>query len=167
MSRKVSLLIAGLVALTAATQAAAQSANGSIQATAFVYRPLAVASGADLQFGDVFPGVDKTVGVTDAGAGRLDITGQTSAPVSMTFALPAVLSDGGNTLPIGSWTGHWNTASAPTGGTDFTPSGASTNAALSADVIGALYVFIGAQVQPAAAQAAGSYSGTVSVTVVY
>lgn len=156
--------LAAVLLLGAATLEA-QSQTGSITASAVVQQPINVSGAANLDFGNVFPGVTKTVAVTDAGAGRFDVSGANSAPVFMSFVLPANLTAGANTLPIGTWTGHHNTSNAPTGGTNFTPSAGLTNATLSAT--GALYVFVGAEVTPAANQAAGNYSGTVQMTVTY
>jgi hypothetical protein len=112
----------------------------------------------------VFPGVAKTVLVTDATAGRWDVAGAASTPVSLNFTLPANLSSGANLMPIATWTGNHNTTAAPTG-TGFTPSGTPTAATLSAT--GALFVYIGATVSPLANQAAGVYTAPVTLTVLY
>jgi len=152
---------------TTAVGIEAQTNSASIQATATVQQPINVTGAADLAFGNVFPGVNATVAVTAGGAGRWNVTGQAVAPVQLTFGLPATLSDGGsNTLPIATFTGHWNnTAASPSGGTNFTPSAAPTSSTLGA--AGELYVYIGATVSPATNQAAGVYSGSLSMTVVY
>ncbi len=162
---RVTLAALALIAL-AATSAQSQTNNASIQATASVQTPINVVGDANLVFGNVFPGLAKTIAVTDAGAGHFSATGQATANVDLTFSLPGTLSDGsGNTMPIGTWTGHHNNANLATGGTDFTPSGTPTSTQLSGS--GQKYVFIGATVSPATNQAAGSYSGQVSMTVVY
>lgn len=165
--RSFTKFFAGLVAValvgTATVQAQSQTAG--VNATATVQQPIDVIGAVDLGFGNVFPGVAKTVAVTDATAGRFDVTGQGSAPVLMSFVLPANLTSGANNLPIGSWTGHHNTSNAPSGGTNFTPSAGTTNSTFSAG--GSLFVFVGATVTPATNQAAGAYSGTVQLTVTY
>jgi len=165
MMRTASKLSMALAALTLIGfgSVAAQN-NASITVSAQVQTPITVTAANNLDFGNVFPGVNKTVLVTDAAAGRFNVTGQASAPVSMTFVLPANLISGGNTLPIGNWTGNYNTVAAPTG-TNFTPSAAATAATLSGT--GALFVYVGAQVTPAVGQPAGNYTGTVQMTVVY
>jgi hypothetical protein len=151
--------------LLAITSVAAQAQNNaSITATAAVQKPITVTAGSNLAFGNVFPGVSSTVAVTGASAGTFTVAGQGSAAVSMTFVLPTNLTSGANNLPIGTWTGNWNTTNAPTG-TNFTPSTSGTAATLSA--AGNMYVFLGATVTPAVNQVAGSYTGTVSMTVVY
>jgi spore coat protein U-like protein len=162
---KLSLTVLALVAFGAGA-AQAQSNNASITATASVQTPINVTGAQQLNFGNVFPGVNKTVAATDlANAGRFDVTGQASTPVTMSFTLPATLSSAGNTLPIGTYTGIRADNSAQTiGVAAFTP-GASNAATLSG--AGALFVWVGAQVQPATNQAAGTYTGTITLTVVY
>ena len=164
--RNITKVVVGLAAVAALTTASAeaQSQTGSVSALANVQQPINVTGVVDLDFGNVFPGVNKTVAVTDATAGRFDVTGQASTPVLISFVLPANLTGPGN-LPIGSWTGHHNTANSPAGGSNFTPSAATTNSTLSGT--GALFVFVGASVTPATNQAAGAYSGTVQMTVTY
>ena len=158
--------MAGLVLTLASTVAAvAQTNSATIQATALVQQPINVTGARDLAFGNVFPGVNKAIPVTDPNSGRWDVVGQANANVQLTFTLPATLSDGTNTMPIASYAAHHNTSNSPSGGTSFTPSGAPTNAVLSGT--GALWVFIGATVSPATNQPAGSYSGSLSMTVVY
>jgi hypothetical protein len=85
--------------------------------------------------------------------------------VTLSFTLPTNLTSGGNNLPIGSWTGGWNTSATPAGATTFTPSAAGSNTAVTAGT--ALTVYVGGTVSPAAAQAAGAYSGDVTLSVVY
>ena len=156
------VLAAGLSvgAVTAEAQTSA-----TIQATATVLSALTVAAGQNLDFGNVTPGVNKTVGIAAAGAGRFDITKAATSGVTLSFTLPTDLVSGGNNLPIGSWTGGWNTSATPAGATTFTPSAAGTNTAVTAGT--ALTVYVGATVSPAAAQAGGTYTGDVTLSVVY
>ena len=149
--------------LIAASNASAQSAN--INVTANVFQAIAVSGTAGLDFGSVFPGVNKTVAVGDATSGRFSATGQASANVNMTFTLPGNLTSGVNNLPIGSWTGCRDADATPAGCTSFTPSAAATAAAFSA--AGELFVFIGATVSPAGNQAAGSYTAVATLTLAY
>jgi spore coat protein U-like protein len=152
-----------LAVLTAPAESQTQTAT--INATATVMQPINVIGAVNLAFGNVFPGVARTVAVNVAGAGRFDVTGQASAPVFVSFILPTNLTAGVNNLPIGSWTGHHNTVNNPSTGSNFTPSGALTTATFSG--AGQLFVFIGATVTPAPTQAAGVYSGTIQMTVMY
>jgi Mat/Ecp fimbriae major subunit len=159
---RVSAVVAAFLSL-GAMPAVAQSAN--INAIANVFQAITVTGANTLDFGNVFPGVAKTIGVAAATAGRFDLTGQGSAPVQLTFTLPTNLTSGANSLPIGTWTGCTNPTNSTTGCTTFTPSGTATNSAFSAG--GALFVFVGGTVTPAAAQAAGSYTGTITLTANY
>ena len=164
MSRFIqSLAVAALVA-GLASSAAAQSNSGSITATAVVQQPINVNGAVNLQFGNVFPGVNKAVLLTDAGAGRFDVTGQASTPVNLAFtALPTNLANGGTNLPV-AFTSGYNTSNSAAGATTFAP-GSGTSTSLSGT--GALYVFLGGTVTPAVNQAAGTYTGTVTLQVTY
>lgn len=157
--------VAAALSLLAPLSAQAQTQSASIQATATVMQPINVVGAVNLAFGNVFPGVAKSIAVNAAGAGRFDVTGQASAPVLISFVLPTNLTSGGNNLPIGTWTGHRNTVNNPTTGTNFTPSAATTAATFSGT--GQLFVFVGATVTPATNQAAGNYAGSIQMTVTY
>lgn len=141
----------------------AQSA--SITATANVFRPITISGARNLDFANVFPGVNKTVAIAAATSGRFDIVAEASQAVTLTFALPSTLANGANSLVIGSWTGCWNGTNSTSGCTTFTPSGTASNATVGGATN--LYVFVGATVSPTAAQIAGAYTGTVSLTVAY
>jgi len=157
---KLSLAVLALT-LVGASVAQAQSAN--ISATATVLTPLTLTGTANLAFGNVFPGINKTVAAADATSGRFTIAGNAGSQVSMTFTLPANLTGAGS-LAIGSWTGERNTTNT-TGGTTFTPSASAELQTLSGT--GNAYLFIGATVTPTVAQPAGAYTGTVTLNVVY
>ncbi len=160
---KLSLVVAALVLTGTAVQA--QTNNASITATANVQTPINVLGAQQLSFGNVFPGVNKTIAATDlTNAGRFDVTGQASSPVTISFTLPATLGSAGNTMPIVSYTGVHAQNNAQTGGTAFSPA---AGASPSLNASGALWVWVGAQVQPATNQAAGVYTGSITMTVVY
>lgn len=158
---RVSVTVAALFSL--ATAAQAQSAN--INATAVVYQAMTVTGARALDFGNVFPGVAKSIAVAAATSGRFDLTGQASANVNLTFTLPTDLTSGANNLPIGTWTGCHAATNNTTGCTTFTPSGSATASAFSGT--GALFVWVGGTVTPAANQPAGTYNGTVTLTAAY
>jgi hypothetical protein len=163
MRTTAALLVVAMSGMTAA----AQSNSGSITATAVVQSPLSVTPVNDLDFGAVFPGVNKTVAVTDAAAGRLDVVGAASTLVNISFtALPTNLTNGGNNLPIGTYTGLVNTGATCTSasGTAFTPS-SGTSATLNGS--GGLCVFVGATVSPPGNIVAGNYTGTITMQVLY
>lgn len=159
---KVSAVVVAFMSLNAAA-ASAQSAN--INATATVFQAITVTGARDLDFGNVFPGVAKTVVVSDATSGRFDLTGQSSGNVNVSFTLPANLTSGANNMPIGTWTGCTNGTNTTTGCTSFTPSAGATASAFSG--AGALFVWVGGTVSPAANQAAGAYTGVVTLTAAY
>lgn len=157
-----SALVAAGLTVGAATAEAQTSAG--IQATATVLSALTVTAGNDLVFGNVTPGVNKTIAITDGGAGTFNVSKSAASGVTLSFTLPTNLTSGTDLLPINSWTGGWNTSATPAGATTFTPSAAGTN---TTDAATALTVFVGATVSPVAAQAAGNYSGTVTMSAVY
>lgn len=152
-------LLAGLAPL-----AAAQSNTGSITATAQLQQPISVTGAVNLSFGNVFPGVPATVALTDAGAGRYDVLGQASTPVTLTFTvLPVNLTSGANNLPVSFTAGH-NTTNSAAGATAFAPAG---GASTSLSGTGQLFVFLGGTVTPAVNQVAGTYTGTITLQVTY
>ncbi len=167
-SIKVSAALVAFLSLSAASVQAQVNSN-SISATADVQTPINVIAGNTLDFGPVLPGVAKTVVVTDATsgtaqAGSFHVQGLSNANVNLTFTLPTNLVNGGNNLPIGSWTGEETTAATPSA-SNFTPS--ATPTATTIGGAGDLYVFLGGTVSPASNQPAGVYTGTVAMTVDY
>lgn len=167
-ARPAAAVLKGLFALSAfvALPAAARAQNSaSASVTADVQQPLAVTKTNDLAFGSVFPGLTKSVAVTDASAAAFTVQGQAGASVNLAFSTPTILTSGGSSLTIGTWSARRNSTNSSAAGTDFTPSATATSAALSGS--GFLYVFVGATVQPTTGQTAGSYSGTLTMTVVY
>jgi len=139
--------------------------SATIQATANVLSAVTVTAANGLQFGNVTPGVNKTVAISDAGAGRFDVTKAAGEGITLSFTLPTDLTSGANNLPIGSWAGGWNTSATPAGATAFTPDAAGTNTTATAGTT--ISVYVGATVSPIAAQPAGLYTGDVTMSVVY
>lgn len=163
--RRATILSAAVAAGLSLGAAALEAQNSAtIEATANVLSAVTVTDVNDLVFGNVTPGVPKTIAITDAGAGLFTITKADGTGVTLSFSLPANLTSGANSLPIGSWTGGWHTSNAPGSATAFTPSAAGTNTGAA----GAnLWVYVGATVTPAAGQIAGPYTGDVTMSVVY
>jgi uncharacterized protein DUF4402 len=153
------------VALAGASVAQAQ-VSGSIAANATVQTPLTVTGVTALEFGNVFPGVNKTVDAISGGAsaGRFDVSGQGSAQVTIDFILPTNLVNGGNNLAIGSWTAARNGTNTQGSATTFSPAGTETT---NLDAAGTLFVWLGGQVSPTAAQVSGLYTANVTMTVAY
>jgi hypothetical protein len=163
--RTATVLSAALAASLSFGAASLQAQNATIQATATVLSAITV-TGTDLAFGSVTPGVNKTIAITDAGAGVFTVTKAAATSVALTFTLPAILTGpAAATMPIGSWTGGWNnTANNAAGATTFTPSAVPTTVPSG----GAnLWVWVGGTVSPAGAQTAGGYTGSVSMQVIY
>jgi hypothetical protein len=150
------------MALTAST---ARAQNANIQALANVYAAIVVTAGNDLDFGNVFPGVPKTVATGDASAGTFSATGEANGPINLTFTLPAQLTSGGDNMPINAWTGCHDSDNTHAGCTAFVPSGAPTGASFSG--AGQIWLWIGATVTPAANQAAGAYTATITLQIDY
>lgn len=158
---------AALLVISGFAVSNAQAQSASISALALVLAPVTVSGARDLDFGSVFPSVNKTIGVTAATSGRWDATGTPLANVNISFTLPGTLVSGGNNLTINSWTGCWNPTAnnASVACTAFTPSGSAT--AVNFGAAGNLWVFAGATVVPTAGQAPGSYSASVQMTLAY
>lgn len=163
--RKPLMVALAVAALALPTGMEAQSNQGTITASATVQTPLNVTNLQNLAFGNVLPGVNKTVLPGDAAAGQLQITGQDAKEVSVDFGtLPTALADGGNSLPInfGSGSAGWGVFPGTVDGT-FDPASGTSQVLLASS----LYVFLGGTVQPPASQPAGIYSADVTVTVNY
>jgi hypothetical protein len=160
-------VFSALTAMTLSLGAASlQAQSATIQATATVLSAITVAATSPVAFGNVTPGVNKTVAITDAGAGLFSVTKAAATSVALTFTLPATLAGpAASTMPIGTWTAGWNnTANNAAGATGFTPSAAATTVPSGG---ASLWVWVGGTVSPAAAQTAGAYTGNVSIQVVY
>lgn len=151
-----------------ASPAAAQTtASASIQAIAFVQgvAPITAAGVNDLNFGTVFSGA--TTGLTNvaAQAGRFDITGEPTANVSVSFALPLTLAGAGGTIPIAfANTDGLEWGPFPAAFTTFDPNVPRLTALNGS---GVLTIGIRGTVSPPAATTTGSYTGTITLTVSY
>jgi len=169
--RTIALLASGAACVAAAAlPAAAQGNTATMNITATVYQPITVTKVRDLAFGNVFPGVTKTVPVTDGtNAGKVTVAGQKQANVQVRISVPASLTGPGSAIPV-TWSGYVNTADdASSGGTllAITSGTFTTTTSLSAGTTGQLYLFIAGSITPDAQQAAGAYSATLSVDVTY
>lgn len=157
------LTVAFLTALGTPGAVSAQSAL--LAASATIVTPLVVAGTAPLAFGVVFQGVAKTIRYNDATSGRLSLSGFGTSQVALTFTLPTTLSNGVATMPINNFRVRVNATNTAAGATRITvTSGVPVTRNL---VGGSLYVFIGGRVQPAAAQAGGSYSAPIVLAAAY
>ena len=157
-----------VAAFATAGMAVAQSAD--IQVKANVYQALTISGARNLDFGDVFPGVDKAIALTDLTSGRFDVTGQAGSIISLTFTLPNggnYITSGANQLPMNSWTACWDLDNAPAAGcTAFDPLVGTSAAAFGAGNNN-MFIFLAATVAPASNQASGAYDGTARLTIAY
>ena len=159
------LLLAAAASLLFLPMAVSAQANDQIDVTATVLTPLTVLGTADLDFGNVIPGLNTTILPGDVGGGVFAIGGSGTLEVQLDFGtLPTNLVDGGNTLPIsfGPSAAGYNTAATP-GILTFDPA-TTMDAPLAS---GAMTVYVGGTVAPAASQPQGVYTGTLQLTVSY
>lgn len=151
----------------AAPAAAQTSATASIIATAFVsgVAPLTASGVNNLNFGTVAAGATKTPSSLASDAGRFNITGEPSAPVTVSFVLPTVLTGTASTIPISfSATDGLNWTSFPATFVAFNPNAAFLTAL---DGLGNLVIGISGTVAPPVGTTTGTYTGTVTLTVTY
>jgi hypothetical protein len=157
-------MLAVAVAIPCATSAlTAQSAT--VASTATVVTPLIVAGLAPLNFGVVVQGVNKTIPFNDAASGRMSVSGFGNSQVSLTFTLPTTLRSGSNAMPVNAYRVRVNGTNVTAGATRVVvTSGVPVNRNL---VSGSLFLFIGGRVQPAAAQAGGTYTAPIVLAAAY
>jgi hypothetical protein len=121
----------------------------------------------DLSFGTILTGTSTTVAPTSPGAAMWKIHGILSVSGGITFTLPSTLTiqGGSTTLPISfsSTSAIYNVGSSnPATGTTFNPA---TGKALVVSVLSDIYIWLGATANPPLNQKAGTYQGTVVLTV--
>jgi hypothetical protein len=150
--------------LLAVTVAAAAGARGA-EAQG---RPLSLSGTNQLTFASVFPGVPEFVSRTDAvNAGAFQVRGQNTAEVAFTFTLPAALTAAGGKslrLQFGANDGGWNTQNDLATAKAFDPRVTLT---VRTSQQGRLFLWLGGTALPSATQAAGSYTGTVTLSAAY
>ena len=121
-----------------------------------------------LAFGTVFPGVRRSVRRTDpVNSGQFDIRAARSAQLQLIFSLPAVMTGpGGTTMPLrfrGNDAG-FSVRRSVNNQVAFDPRRPFT---ARLDRRGRAAVFLGGQARPRTSQRAGTYTGTVTLTVIY
>lgn len=169
LSRRIAMALAGLAGIGALAldsgHASAASDTGTANAT--ILAPITITANLTLEFGQIVSGTGASVvRISTAGARSLvsgdaalsggtfraatfDVTGEPSTTYAIT--LPggsATLTSGANTMTVDTWTSN----PTPTG----TLSGGGTET-----------ISVGADLNVGATQAAGSYTGTYTVTVAY
>ena len=141
-----------------------QSAQATV--TAKVRLALSVQKTQDLDLGFVIKGTTKTVLSSDAAAAAFTVTGDVSAPVTVTVGFPVNLISGSNNLTFTGQIPMYSTSNLQSGAssTGFTLTGGT---ATTDGTSGNLYLWMGGGVSPLANQATGDYTGTINVSVIY
>jgi hypothetical protein len=155
-----------LAILVGAAAPAVRAQSASFVTVATVPPAMTVTGLRNLSFGNVLPGVPRTVAATAATSGRFQIDGIGGANVRLTFFLPANLQNGPNNLPIGSWTGCRDFNTTVGGCIAFTPTGG-PGTSIVLHPSGNLFLWVGGTVSPSGTQAAGLYSGTITLVASY
>lgn len=129
-------------------------------------RPLTISGVRGLTFGAVFPGVARVISRTDAAnSGQFNFRGPNRRFVSLTVTLPSAMTGpGGAQLPLtfGANDAGYSVSQAIGSQVAFDPKQPFT-ARLANNGRGA--VFLGGTARPAVNQRAGSYTGTIILTV--
>jgi len=152
------LLVVALLMVVAVASFAQVSAN----ITANVNAVVTVTRTADLALGNVNQGATATIASVAGGAAAFTVVGAASAATSCTFAFPTDLLNGAITMPFTGQTPRYNTVAVQGTSTLF---GALTGGSANTSAGGQLWLWVGGSVTAAPTQAAGSYTGTLTVTV--
>ena len=171
--KRAALVVAALCVLTV-SRANAQSPAGAVTADAVVVNGgMTITTLRDLAFGTVIKGVATTVLPTAPSAGAFQVTGSANAFATISFTLPAVLTNiqalPGSTMPItfSGTSARWNRANNnPAAGTAFDPATGATGR-FGPPPNPNLYIWLGGTVNPAPTAKPGIYQGTVIVSLAY
>lgn len=161
------LAAAALVAMTPAFA----SAQTALSVSVTVNTALSVSVAQALLFGTLTPGGTRTISASDeTNAGIYDITGTPSASVNLSVTFPTCLKAAAGACAasdpaIDNNTSHWASAMASVH-TALVGAGTLTGTG-TIGTAGHLFVFVGSRVTIPAAAAAGTYSGTVTLTANY
>ncbi len=131
-------------------------------------KPISVTAVQNLSFGSVFPGVPVHILRTNAtSSGQYNIRGNKNAGIQVTFTLPSTMAGPlGATMPISFNSTDGGYSNPQNIGTQvpFDPRAPYTTAL---DKNGDAIVYLGSTASPAVNQRAGSYTATITMTVVY
>jgi spore coat protein U-like protein len=153
------LLVVVLLMVVAMASYAQVSAN----VTANVNAVVTVTRLTDLALGNVNQGATATVLSNVGAAASFSVVGAANAPTTCTFAFPANLVDvSANTMPFTGQIPRYNVVAGAGASTAF---GALAGGTTNSSVGGQLWLYVGGGVTAAALQPAGSYTGTLTVTV--
>jgi spore coat protein U-like protein len=157
----VAILICAISALSFAG-----TASTSANVTANVTAAVTVNNTLPMAFGNVTLGTSPSVLSNSAAAAAFTISGAANTATGVTIVYPATLVSGANSMVFtSSVLPRTNTvAAAATAVTTYSTDASDIVGALTSGT-GALFLYVGGQIAVDAAQAAGSYSGTITVTV--
>lgn len=129
--------------------------------TANVTAVLTITKTADLNLGNVPQGSTVTITSLQAGAATFTIQGAASAATTVTVTTPANLTFGVNNLPFTAQIPRYNTVNTQATSTAFAGTGGGSATTSGS---GQLFLWVGGSVTAGASQAAGSYSGVITVS---
>jgi hypothetical protein len=143
-----------------------QTQTYTISVTSTVIAPLAFGTQRNLEFGNVNKNASKHILPTDITSGKWEITGQANKNIQIDFTLPATLSSSGNTLGLsfdGTDAGYTENPDG-TSQVNYSPV---QRISPTIGSTGKMYVFIGGTVTAPSNQAAGSYTGSITISIQY
>ncbi len=121
----------------------------------------------DLSFGTILPGISQTVLPTAATAAQWQYKQLLTLALNATLSLPTSLTrvGGGGSLPISfcNTCAIYRLTNNPVGGTVFNPNVPLYN--LNITLLATMYFWLGGTVTPSVTQPAGSYTGTITITL--
>ncbi len=144
--------------------------------------PITVTKNNDLDFGTVFVDISAgapptTATVPDVDAARFTVTGQSGAAVTVSFTLPAVLTEtvgGTETISISFatddgllWGGAGSFPGTGTPASTFNPNSPATGAGFTLNGTGTLIVGLNGTITADATTVSGDYAGEAIITVEY
>jgi hypothetical protein len=172
ISKIMAALILCLVWLSVPWQVSQAQEIATIQARAVVLPSMSIVGTHDLDFGDVIPGVNKSIDKTEAGsAGEWVIIGIPKADINVGFILPDSLKeiDGTDVLPVEFKIADASYNDSTKGGQQL-PAGILNPHQVNTTQIGqngTLSIWLGGEVFPGPSQISGLYTGRVTLTVAY
>jgi Mat/Ecp fimbriae major subunit len=152
----VTVLLLTVVGLTFADASTTANVTANVNATVTITRT------ADLALGNVNQGATKAIASNVAGAAAFTIGGAASAATTVTVTVPTDLTNGSNTLPFTAVLPTYSTTGVQGTSTAFA---ATTGGTANTSATGTLSIWVGGSVTAGATQAAGSYTGTITVSV--
>jgi hypothetical protein len=150
-----------LLALCAISLVAFSQTSTTANVTANVTAALTITNTGALNLGNVAQGATVTITSLTAGAATFTIQGAASAGTTVTVTDPVNLTFGANNLPFTGQIPRFNTVNVQASSTAF---GALTGGSTTTSVGGQLFLWIGGSVTASGSQAAGSYTGLITVS---